>query len=436
MAASLDYLFRQQSVLEGHLGPNDNLGNVLRGRDPKEFRTQIDLDAAFFRFTDVAVVCNANFDDDPVSLITAHLEYHGRGPNGSVDRIGDVQFTKTSGPQHFATYLAAPDQTTYSYEGQVIYKGTSDRFTFSGKDNKTVLVLDVDKLGVLRTDLQVGICDWEQIKQAEVQLWYGTGSDRRERRMVFDSQHQSGRWVEAIAKPVTEPYSYKVTWIDKTNQRLDTPTQTSYSRNLVLDAPLVQQLEVTLIPAGDFGSSGLIKSIAIALRYLDEDNQYRKDETVVITSDKDAKVWRVPLRNKNLRTFQYQQTIIYTGGGSRGTRELPWTSSDNPVVVVGDPYTFRVRMLPYLLKGGAWSFGTVTLSFDDVDDRGHALHFENDFELKDFTTPLEWHILLGNTERHTYRYQLTLYRSSDGTEVKGPQLEAEQEILVLAPPKP
>ena len=33
-------------------------------------------------------------------------------------------------------------------------------------------------------------------------------------------------------------------------------------------------------------------------------------------------------------------------GGSRGTRELPWTLSDNPVVVVGDPYTFRVRILP------------------------------------------------------------------------------------------
>ena len=71
---------------------------------------------------------------------------------------------------------------------------------------------------------------------------------------------------------------------------------------------------------------------AVALRYIDADNQYRKDDTEIIASDEDAKVWRVPLRNKDLRSFQYQQTIIYTGGGARGTRELPWTTTDNPVI--------------------------------------------------------------------------------------------------------
>jgi hypothetical protein len=51
----------------------------------------------------------------------------------------------------------------------------------------------------------------------------------------------------------------------------------------------------------------------------------------------------------------------------------------------------------------------------------------------DFSKKLFWRFRLGSPDRHTYKYQVTLFKT-DGTEVKLPESEASQEVLVLRPP--
>jgi hypothetical protein len=131
---------------------------------------------------------------------------------------------------------------------------------------------------------------------------------------------------------------------------------------------------------------------------------------------------------KTLRQYAYKVTVFYSDGI---TREDQWRTTDNTVLPVGDPFGYRVQILPYLLRGNAWAFGTVALSFDDPAANIHA---DTMLEIKDFTTPLTWHFRLGAPERHTYSYQLTLYRAADGKEIKLAQTDESKEVLVLVPP--
>lgn len=428
MDASLRYHLTEQTVLDSTMTIDDNLANILAGQPVKDFRTQIDIDASFYKYLDVQVVCTADFDQDPIDLVKAHLSYQGRGPQGDINKVGDFLFKKDSQPQRFSTYLAAPDQLKYKYDCEIYYKDSTNTYSYSGQTDETILVLDVDKLGVLHVDIQIGVVDWDRIKQVLATLSYGSGSDQKQMQFTFDAQHQSNKWVEVVQPPVTDPYTYTVSYIDKNDQRIDTDPQTSRSKMLVLNQPLQEALKVMIVSAGSFGTDGLIQQIAVAVRYQDPANNYEQSDIISLTKEGDSKLWTVPLVDKNLRHFDYKVTVFYSDGV---TREDEWQTTDGDVVPVGDPYGFRVQILPYLLKGGPWAFGTIYLRFDDAQGNIHA---EKTLQIQDFTTPLTWRFRLGAVDRHTYRYKLTLYRASDGKEVAGPDCEETKEVLVLTPP--
>ncbi len=429
MNATLDYQMKSQAVLEGHLRPNDNIANVLGGRDVSELRTRIDIDDAFYKYLDVMVVSTADFEVDPVDLVKAHLAYKATGEQGEIHEVKDLVFTKGTPPQHFSTFLASPDQVAYDYEMEVFYKGSSQSYTVKGKSEETVLVLDADRLGVLHVDVQLGLVDWERIKSVFVKMWYGTGSDRRETEFTLDAQRQNVHWAEALAKPVTEPYGYQVTFVDTGNQRIVVDPETSRSKQLIINQPLQEELEVAVVPAGSFGAGGLLSQVVVALRYTDRDNDYIVDDVFTLTKEGESKFWKVPLIDKSLRSYEFRVTVFYSDGV---TREDTWQKTDKAVLPVGDPFGFRLQILPYLLKNppGLYQFGTIHLAFDDQDA---AIHAEKDFEITDFGKPLMWRFRLGAPDRHTYRYQYSLFKA-DGTEVRTPELQESREVLVLAPP--
>lgn len=428
--ASLDHHVKTRQVLEQtEYLPND-LKGMLRGQKPDDFRVQIDLDTGWYRYLNVQLQCTADFAEDPVDLVKAHLAYHGQGPLGTVHKVQDFVFRKDSLPQYFATYLAADDQLTYTYDVEVFYKGNAQTYSYAGKSDETVLVLDADRLGILRVDVQAGIIDWDRIKQAFVKMSYGSGRDSKAIEFILDSKQQTYRWVEVISKPVTEPYSYTVTFIDKNNQRWEMEPQSQRGPRLIINSDQQDSMEVAVVPAGGLGSGGPLSQIVVALRYKDAEHDYFVDDIITLAKDGEMKLWSVPLRNKLLRRYEYRVTVFYTDSV---VREDGWRSSDSNILAVGDPFGMRVQISPYLLKfpAGAWAFGTIWLSFDDPQAQIHA---EKTLEITDFSKPLSWRFRLGAPDRHTYRYQLTLYKP-DGTSVQLPPAEESKEILVLLPPQ-
>lgn len=428
MDVTLNSRLTTKSVLEGHLGPNDNLANVLQGRNVADYRAQIDINAAWYQYLDVQVVCTANFADDPVDLVEAHLSYRARGAQGDINQKQDFVFKKDSQPGHFATYLAGPDQRKYDYEYTVYYKGTSQTMSKRGSSEDTVLVLDADRMGILQVAVEVGLIDWNQIKTAIVKMSYGSDSSLKETEFTLTQQTPKQTWAEVIASEVNEPYRYEVTFVDQENRNIAVPEASSSSKHLIINQPLQQSLTVAVIPAGEFGAEGLISRIAVALRYRDPANNYNTDTVVMIDDARKSQIWKVPLMNPNLRTYEYQTTVFYSDGV---TRSDDWRPSLSEVLPVGDPYGMRVQINSRLLMKSPYSFGTIHLRFDDADA---SIHAEKTMEINDFAKPLYWRFRLGSPANHTYKYQLTLYKD-DGTEVKGDETNDDQEVLVLKPIK-
>ena len=429
MNATLDYKFKSQAVVEGHLGPQDNLANVLGGRRVEEFRTQIEIDAAWYRYLDVQVACTADFAEDPVDLVKAHLSYDARGAQGDIHSVKDLVFKKDTPPQRFATYLASPEQRTYDFEYEVFYKGSTLSYSAKGKSDETVLVLDTDRLGILRVDVQLGLVDWERIRSVFVKMWYGQGPERKETEFTLDAQRQSFRWTEVIARELSEPYAYQLVFVDKNNQRIVLDPTTSRSKQLVINQPLGEDLEVVIVPAGSFGAGGLLQQVVVAVRYQDKPNDYLADDVFTLSKEGESRVWKVPLIDKKARGYEYRVTVLYSDGV---TREDDWRKTDKTILPVGDPFGYRVQISPYLLKNppGVYQFGTIHLSFEDAEA---GIRAEKDLEITDFTKPLVWRFRLGSPERHSYRYELSLFRA-DGQEVRVPPTESSKEVLVLVPP--
>ncbi len=428
MNVNLNHVFTSKAVLEGSFGPNDNLSNILKGHKAAEFRTQIDIDAEWYQYLDVQVVCTTNFDEDPVDLVEAHLSYQATGPHGRINSLKDFIFKKDSQPQRFSTYLASPDKTSYDYQYTVFYRGTDAKMEVSGKTDETVLVLDTDRMGILRVGVEVGLIDWERIKSAFVKMSYGSGPTTKQVEFTLSQAQPKQLWNEIIGREVTEPYRYAVTFTDKENRNISVPEQTSRAKQLVINQPLQEDLEVAVIPAGEFGSEGLISKIAVALRYRDQRNNYNQDDIIILDDSKKSQVWKIPLVDANLRTFDFQTTVFYSDGV---TRSDDWRQSDTRVLAVGDPYGFRVQIVPRLIKSPPYAFGTIHLRFEDS---AAGIRSEKTLEVADFAKPLFWRFRLGAPDRHTYKYQLTLFKE-DGTEVKIPETDATQEVLILKPPQ-
>jgi hypothetical protein len=262
-------------------------------------------------------------------------------------------------------------------------------------------------------------------------MWYGTGSQRKETEFTFDAQKQSTRWVEVIARTVTEPYGYQVTFVDKNNQRIEEEPKTARSKTLILNYPLLEELEVAVVPAGSFGPGGLLSQVVVALRYHDPANDYRADDLITLTKEGESKFWKVPLLDKNLREYEYLVTIFYSDGVQR---EIDWRKTDKTILPAGEEFSYRVDILPYLLKTapGGYQFGTVHLTFDDRLAQP-PVHAEKTLQVTDFTKPLVWRFRLGAPDRHTYKYQLTLFKSNN-ERVELPPTEESREVLVLPVP--
>ncbi len=428
---NFDARFDEKATVTTTLNPTDNLTNVLDGHDVKDFRAQIDLDPQFYRYADVQVTCTADFATEPVDIVKAHLEYHGSSGSNKIDQVKDLQFTKAApAPQFFSTYLAAPDQITYTYAIDVFYSGSTKTAHIQGKSDETVLVLDTDTLGILAVDVQVGIVDWDRFKAVQVELSYGSGIDSRSTTMTLTPDKQADKWVEVLGQQMSADYTYVVTWVDKSNQQLVQPAARAHDRRLVLDQPEKQSLSITLVPAGAFGQGGLLSKIVTALRYQDPANSYEQSTTMTMSSDADVKTWDVPLVDIDHRSYDYQVNVFYSDGLTRSDDK--WITTDRTVLPVGDPYGWRVQFVPYLLKNppGKWSFATLHVSFND--DAEH-ISVEQDFSITDFTQPIVWRFRLAAPDRHSYTYQLSLF-GADAAQapLQLPVVTDTKEVVVLS----
>jgi hypothetical protein len=434
MEATLDHTFTTRQVLEATLPIDENLSDLLGGQDVSQFIAHLDLESDFHKFLDVRVLCTADFEREPVDLVKVHLEYDQSGPDGRVRKVEDKDFQKNSAPAQFRTFLARPDLDQYRYEATVHYSESQQTFTFSGQTNDRILVLDVDTLGILDVAIEPGLVDWAEISQIKVRMSYGAGPTRREEHFILSKDSPLQRWVEVIGEAVAQPYTYQAIFVDKSGQQIETAPQRSTADRLLVDQPQEHTMRVDVVPAGVFaGDGGRLNQIKVALRYQDPDNDHIVETIATLTKASDSFTWRVPLINKERRSYEYQATVVYTDGV---VREDTWRPTDKATLPVGDPFTYAVAINPRLLglQQGRFALGKIHLAYED---RANDAFSEKTFQIEDFTKVIQWNFRLGSLEHKTYRYTLTLWEveeDGDLVEIVLPEATHDEEVLILKPP--
>lgn len=428
MSASLNFTLTSKTVINTIVPCEGNIANVLGDADPKDVILEVDLTSEFHEVLDVQVLCTTDFETEPVDTVKVHMEY--AGSRGKV--VKDFVFQGDNTPQRFFTYRNG-DNLEYSYVTDITYKQSSATLQTSGRSKDTIRILDTDALGVLRVDIQCGLVDWARVKQVLVLLSYGSGASRKEFQSRLTKEHEKESWIEPVGESPLQEYEYQLVFVDQDDRRIEVPAARSRARALYVNQPFQEDLAVQLVPAGSFkASGGLLSRIDVGLRYSDPGNDYTLTDSATLVKAEDSYTWKVPLLDSKVRSYEYQVKVFYSDGV---VREDMWRRSDAVILAVGDPYGVRVEVVPSLLNipPGRYAMGTLTLRFTDPELPQAA---EKTFHIADFAKTFNWYFRVVDPARHTYTWQLTLYKT-EGDQIKEIILPAQthdREVLVLKPP--
>lgn len=411
------YAAEQQAVVEGLLNP------TLTPEQIDGHVRRVDLQDGFFRVLEVQVLCTADFGKGAVSAVTVRLVYDETGPTGRVQRTGEFVFRDSATAYHFRSELAAPELRRYSCTVEIYYDGSAEPTGLDyGVREDTVLVLDLERLGMLQVEVTLADVPFDQVRSAVVELEYPARA--LSRKLFLDAQAPAGSWRAVVRDYPLRPYRFRPAWILQDDRRVEGPWEETQRPRVFLDAPaeVRQGGRVEVLSAGDFSA---LAQVVLSLRHGDE------EATFTFTRPGEAQTWRPRVAGAERASFRYQvrQTIVYQDGR---VQQEEWRDEDRAVLVVRDSLRFEVLVEPRLLDLG----GGLSMAILVLEHRDPAVPFvdQHTFTLTDRAAPARWGFRLAAVDRHTYRYQLTLVPAAGPRRTLDWQ-EGEEEILVLRAPQ-
>jgi hypothetical protein len=427
MEAALNMTFSESFPLEH----NAVVESVLRlGRTRQEMGDRIrrlELDGGFFRILEVPIHCTVDFGRDLISMVKVTVEYNGTSSTGTIHRKGEFVFQEGVNLQTFRTDLASPDQTQYVYSVDVHYRGhPTPLHLASPPTNAGAIVLDLDGLGILSVKAELRDVPLNLVKAAVVDFEYAPQS--LSHRMILDGERLADEW-QAVTQAPIGPYRYKVDWALGDGRRIEGDWQESSRKLIHLDAPaqVIQKARVLVVAAGNF----------TALAQIIVDLQSRASPEVSkqlsFTRAGETQIWEPPNSPQTEFEYQYRRTLAYQDGSIRRL-DPDWRTDTSPVLIVRDELRFEVQVVPRLLDlGGSLRFALLDLEYQD-EIAGRQEH--ETFVLRTKEDQPQWAFQLGDPERRTYRYRVTLFTSQGERQPAWEWRLAADEILVLRPPQP
>ncbi len=434
-----NFTLNRKMVLVQEFTPSANLSNVFQQGRFEELVTFVDLRTDFFSFLKVPIRVNADFTRLPLDSVTVTVSYKRQrvGGGGLEEVDSSFNFTDGAAIQTFLTFANRLRDVAYDWSATVHYKGSDRAYTFKRRDVRDdFLVVDVGALGMLDVDLGLGLVDLQRFPQAKVSCRYRSTALGRtvEKEFLFDEENQSAVWSEVIHEPWNGEYEVKVDWRTATNEILNGDWQPSNASRLKIDAPVPDQLEVTVVCSGNFDEGvDAIGQIAVSLRYRDPENNYTQEGRLIFTDDKQQQPWTIDLRNRERRDYEYRYAIIYKDGVVKNFPEDgSWLPGQPGFIAVGEKYTLEVDLYPTLLTFPPHAkVVQVNLSYDDP---AHDIRERNTFVFsEDRKTPQVWRVRGADGGTKEYSYEV-LYLAATGEVTSRPPVTQESEAIVIPPP--
>jgi hypothetical protein len=436
---SFNFTLDRRMVLVRDFTPSANVSNVFQGANIDELVAFVDLRTAFFSFLKVPVRVNADFQRLPLDSVTVTVSYDSKRPDG-VREVQKKAFNFTSGStiETFFAFANTLAELAYEWSAEVHYKGSNETYTARRTGVKdTFLVVDVGLLGMLEADLGLGLVDHEKFPGARASVRYQSQAlgQTLAQDFVLSEENPSALWTEVIHEEPTAGFEYKVDWLRADGRILEGQWATSTASRLRFDAPIVDQLQVTVVCSGNFKDPGddQISQVGVSLRYQDPANDYHVEGSLVFTDDKQQQPWAVDLRNPELREYQYRYSIVYKGGVVKSfpPEEDGWLDGEPGFITVGEKYTFHVDVFPTLLT---YPDNAKLVEVDLVyDDDANGIHRTDTLVFtKDASTTKTWRVRGAEGGPTTYLYHIR-YFAADGSVVATPDAVQDAEALVIPP---
>jgi hypothetical protein len=440
-SSNFNFSLDRRMVLTRTVYPSANISNVFSEADFDELVTFVDLRTAFFTFLKIPIRVNADFTQLPLDSVTVTVTYQRQRFDGSgrEERVDSFNFKDGSSIQTFLAYANSLADVTYDWEAKVHYKNSQDTYTFKrARVKDDFLVVDVGMLGMIAVDLGLGLADMEKFPQSKVSFRYHSQAMGRtlEQDFVLNKEQQTARWTDVIQEEPTAGYEYKVDWLKKDGDILEGTWTKSTASKLRLDAPVPDQLEVSLVCTGNFkDGDDQIAQVAVRLRYEDPENEYTQEGQVVFTQENQNLPWKIDLRNAQKRDYRYNYTIVYKDGVVRNVPETGgWLPGEPGFITVGEKYSLEVDLYPTLLTYPDHAkLVQIDLSYSDpsnnVNDTGSFVF------TKETSTPRAWRVRgkAGGPKRFSY---VVKYFASNGAVESLAPTTSEADAVVIPPPAP
>lgn len=395
--------------------------NLTLPADPADRVTTIDLSGDRLAWH-VRVDAAGDYAAHGITLIAVDISYSGQTDTGqTITRSGSLALRQSATAGVVSFDLATPDQHTVNPHVQVHFADGSAPFDLDLPPTDSAAVdIDIDTLGVLMVDLQLGSADPSLSAAAVVELRYGDTTSPWNVTRILDAAQPTATWC-AVVREIPGPYQYRVTWTAAPDIRITGAWQPGTDRHLILDAPAALSPPSTTVTALSAGQFDDLSEIVVELRAGPD----AAISTLTFTAPGQSRTWTVPSTDATL-SYQARQSLVERSGQHTVG---PWLDETRPVLVAKDDLRFAVTVIGKLL-----GLGTTT-SRAVVEIGG-----------PDQTVPMQVLALTADADTQTcavrrrdlaaapgYRYRLTV-RPSAGPDRTSDWLTGSSSILVLRPP--
>lgn len=419
------------SVVEWPANPQGTLQTFLAGVSPAEMRKyvrEIDLDDDFFKTLGLEVTAFADWEGEPIDFVEVQLRYSGRDENNqTVEKNESFTFTKDNVTGTWDPSLIG-SKREYEYRYRVGFSGEGagewTRWERSQAPHLNVSVADPGKINIM---VMPGNINFDEVvDQVQVEMHYADpGDDVAEEAtvIVLNSASGSQAFERYIFTEWDKPVKYKARFFLKDGQQIDTEEQDTLSRQLLVNAPLFDTLDVRMVPTGMWDA--VIQSV-VSLRYDDAANNYHADSAYSIKANNEFKTWPVVLRDPHQRVFEYKILTSFKDGTFT---ETDWITADGDQALRINVETvprLNINLLPSLLDFSVTPIVQTTLRYEDSDADVH------DVETFTFSAPeaKTWTTQIADADRVTYTFELNYFKA-DGSQLHVPPESTDATALII-----
>ena len=429
----LELNIEQRSVVDWTIHPQATLETFFTGRsseDLKKFVRSISLDDPFYQHLNLTVTPHSDIGPDrPVEAVTIDVRYEGKDDNGQ-RQTKEKSFTFTSRESQSWNPSLIGGEREYEWRQRVKFRDR-EFSPYSEWQKTTASHLNIEALsGDLEIRAEAGDLDFEElIDQVQVKIAYEDperGIVREESTIVLSSERTSGTYERTLFDLVRQPIQFRRRYKLKSGEIIeDKNWQSARSRQLLINQPFEDMLNVRLLPIGDAWDE--VVQVIVNLRYRDPVHQFSVEESVTFKSSSDSRNWTVVLKDKHKRDFEYQVLASYKDGRFE---EGEWIRQDGeqvvPVEVSGPPIQ-RIQIVGDRLDVEASPVTEVNLRHLVVDSETTLVFRERGTQ--------EW--LVETSPETAIRYEAAItYFPATGDPVDGGIISEDDSLLVLPPYRP